>query len=396
MEALTWLWNILQIIIGYNLVLPLILFLLWALFPSKRKSVTEPQEKEPDYAIIVTAYQYTDNLKSVVDSITKINYNNYLVYIVADNCNIDNLSFSNEKVILLKPETIIASNTGSHFYAMERFKRPHEYVTIIDSDNLVDEEYINELNHYFRKGYVAVQGVRAAKNLDTTYSCLDAARDIYYHFYDGKILFQLGSSATLAGSGMAFRTDLYQDFLDKNQIKGAGFDKILQHFIVAQDLKIAFSEYAIVYDEKTSQSDQLVKQRARWINTWFKYFKLGFGLIGKGIRNLSLNQFLFGITLLRPPLFIFLILSIMCLLCNLIIGNSTLALVWTTAFFLFIIGFVISLVVSNTDKRIYKSLISIPKFMFFQIISLLKSKNANKHSVSTQHFHNKNIEHLNQ
>jgi hypothetical protein len=47
-------------------------------------------------------------------------------------------------------------------------------------------------------GFAAVQGERKAKNLDTTYACLDAARDIYYHFYDGKLLFHIGSSATLA------------------------------------------------------------------------------------------------------------------------------------------------------------------------------------------------------
>lgn len=385
-------WNCIQIIIGYNLILPIILFLFWVIFATKKKADFTRLEKEPDFAFIVTAYQYTDNLKAVVDSISSINYNNYLIYIVADNCDITNLSFDANKVILLRPETIIASNTGSHQYAIDYFKRRHQYITIIDSDNLVDREYVNVLNHYFSKGYKAVQGIRAAKNLDTTYSCLDAARDIYYHFFDGKILSQLGSSATLSGSGMAFNADLYIDFLKRNQVKGAGFDKILQHFIVSQDLKISFAEEAIVFDEKTSQSDQLVKQRARWINTWFKYFKLGFGLMGKGLKNISVNQFLFGLILLRPPLFIFLILSMICLIINLVVGNMIISIIWIISFLLFILGFAISLLFSDTDKRIYRSLISIPKFIFYQILSLLKSRNANKHSIATQHYYHKNVE----
>ena len=393
MPFLTTIWNIIQILIGYNLVLPLLLFLIWLIFRQKRNyAQISNTEKEADYAIIVTAYQFTENLATVVKSIRKLNYNNYIIYIVADNCDISNIHFEDDKVALLKPENVIASNTGSHQYAINHFIRNHERITIIDSDNLVHPEYLQELNKYFNKGYLAVQGVRSAKNTDTTYSRLDAARDIYYHFYDGKILHQLGSSATLAGSGMAFDTNLYQDFLKHNQVKGAGFDKILQYFIVKQNLRIAFAENAIVFDEKTSKSDQLVKQRARWINTWFKYFGLGFSLLNKGIRNLSMNQMLFGLILLRPPLFIFLILSSICLLLNIITGSVLNTIFWCSAFMSFIIGFAISLIFSKTDKKIYLSLIGIPKFIFLQVISLVKSKNANKHSVATQHYHTKNIE----
>lgn len=385
-------WDFIQLLIGYNLVLPILLFCIWLIFKSKKVISDTKNQPEADYAFIVTAYQYTDHLAAVVASIKKVNYNNYIIYIVADNCDLSNLHFNDDQVVLLKPDKIIASNTGSHQYAMSHFIRAHDRVTIIDSDNLVHPDYISQLNPFFDRGYIAVQGIRSAKNLDTTYSRLDAARDIYYHFYDGQILYELGSSATLAGSGMAFSTDLYRSFLKDNQIKGAGFDKILQYYIVSQNLRIAFAKDAIVYDEKTSQSDQLVKQRARWINTWFKYFGLGFSLIGKGIKNLSLNQFLFGLILLRPPLFIFLILSILCISINLIIGSTTIAFYWIIAFVLFILGFCLSLFVSKTDKRIYLSLIGIPKFIFLQVISLVKSKNANKHSVATQHYHHQKTE----
>ncbi|MFX8758778.1 glycosyltransferase, partial [Acinetobacter baumannii] len=88
------------------------------------------------------------------------------------------------------------------------------------------------LNEMFNKGFSAVQGERKAKNLNTTFACLDAARDIYYHFYDGKILFEAGASATLAGSGMAFTVELYKQCLEKSNVSGAGFDKVLQKEIV--------------------------------------------------------------------------------------------------------------------------------------------------------------------
>jgi hypothetical protein len=49
---------------------------------------------------------------------------------------------------------------------------------------------------------------------------------------------------------------------------------------------------------------------------------------------------------------------------------------------------------SNADSRIYKSLRGIPKFMFMQVLSLLKMRSANKISVATTHFHDKKIEEL--
>src|SRR6201996_4860761 len=378
-------WIIVQVLIGYNLFLPFVLFLFYR--PSQK---ILPEVPESDYGIIVTAYEQVDSLPPVIASLLRLNYSNFLIYIVADKCDITGLNFNDDRVILLRPEETLASNTRSHFYAIRNFKREHERLTIIDSDNLVDREYLRELDKLFNQNFLAVQGVREAKNLNTTYACLDAARDIYYHFYDGKVLFGIGSSATLAGSGMAFTTKLYRDSLENTDITGAGFDKVLQSIIVGRDLRIAFAEKAIVYDEKTTQSDQLVKQRSRWINTWFKYFTFGFTLLFKGVRNFSRNQFIFGLILLRPPLFIFLILSMFCMAAN-VFFSITAAFICLAGFMLFVLGFYIALAKSDTDKRIWQSLINIPKFIFFQVLSLLKVRKANKHSVATTHYYNAEV-----
>jgi len=387
-------WALIQIMIGYNLILPLIFFFFY--LPIRiisKKPAAMQSVPENDYAIIVTAYQQTGLIPEVIDSILKLNYSNFLVYIVADNCDVTDLHFNDDRIILLRPEKIIASNTGSHFYAISHFKRNHKLLTIIDSDNLVHNGYLSELDKYFNLGYQAVQGLRKAKNLETNYAALDAARDLYYHFYDGKILFGLGSSATLSGSGMAFTTELYTDCLKDTVIKGAGFDKALQYEIVKRRLRIAFAEKAIVYDEKTSQPEQLVKQRSRWINSWFKYFSNGFTLINNGIIHKNMNQFLFGIVLLRPPLFIFLILSLICLIINIVVAPFF-AFIWLLALICFVLGFGISISQKNTDPLIYRSLVNIPKFIFYQIISLLKVRSANKISVATEHGHKKNLDDL--
>lgn len=384
-EILSTIWIIVQLAVGYNLVLPLLLYGAYSIF-KERNINSLPSVYKPDYAVIITAYQYVNTLPDVVASVLKLNYDNFMVYVVADNCDVSTLHFDDARVILLRPEEVLRGNTKSHFYAIKHFVRDHDILTIIDSDNIVDPEYLNQLTPYFAGGFEAVQGSREAKNLDTMYACLDAARDIYYHFFDCKVLFNAGSSSTLSGSGMAFTTRLYKACLENKDVSGAGFDKVLQASIVAKNKRIAFAPKAIVYDEKTSRPTELVNQRSRWINTWFKYFKFGFVLLAKGIKNFSRNQFIFGLVLLRPPLFIFLILSVILMVANLFI-NPWISLVWLIGFIIFVGCFTKALSASNVDKRIYRSLLGIPNFMFYQLVSLTKIFKANKRSVATQHFH---------
>lgn len=374
-----------QVLIIIHLLFPAVLLGLKKIRRSPLKGTKfTHSDFEEDYAIIVTAYEQITLIPSVVDSILRLNYKNYLVYVVADKCDISTLNFADERVIILRPEETLSNNIKSHFYAIDRFMRPHERLTIIDSDNLVDPEYLNELNKVFVHGYEAVQGVREAKNLNSNYACLDAAGDIYYRYIDRELLFSAGSSASLSGSGMAFTTTLYKECLENLVNSGAGFDKILQYEIIVRKLKIAFAEHAIVYDEKTSKSDQLVKQRARWINTWFKFFKLGLKLNVTGLCSFNGNQFLFSIMLLRPPLFILFFLSFVCFAIN-VFMMPVIALVWVLAAMSFMIMFYRSLSYFKADQRIYDSLKSVPKFMFFQVLALVKAKKANELSVATKH-----------
>ncbi|GHB61422.1 glycosyltransferase [Persicitalea jodogahamensis] len=387
MEIFFFLFVLLQAAIGINLVFPLILYGLYHFRKSHVARAASPlvsSTREADYAIIVTAYQQTHQLPEVIESLLRLRYNNYHIYLVGDNCDPDKLPPEQPKLKVLRPESVLSSNTRSHFYAIRRFERPHERLVIIDSDNLVDPELLNRLNERFDQGFQAVQGVREAKNIDTDLARLDAARDIYYHFYDGKLLFGAGSSATLAGSGMAFQVDLYEQCLGNSPVEGAGFDKVLQAEIVRRGERIAFAPEAIVYDEKTTGSQQLVGQRARWINTWFRYFSYGFGILGRGLWRWDRNQILFGIVLLRPPLFLFLLAAVIFALIDLVVF-PVMALFWAGGLVAFVVGFLVALRHSQADQRIYASLAHAPRFVFYQLIALLKVKRANKISVATRH-----------
>ena len=112
--------------------------------------------------------------------------------------------------------------------------------------------------------------------------------------------------------------------------------------------------------------------------------------MGQGLMNFDFNRFLFGIILLRPPLFIFLLLSVLFLFINIWVSHLAL-FIWVVAFGCFITGFLIAIFHAKPDKRILRSLAGIPKFVFFQVLALLQIKKANKISVATTHYSSKTI-----
>ncbi|RZL40805.1 MAG: hypothetical protein EOO93_30720, partial [Pedobacter sp.] len=79
------LFSIVQIVIGFNLLLPMLLFAFWKV-KRKKQNISLNPVIERDFAIIVTAYQDTTFIPVVVESALAINYANYHIYVVADNC----------------------------------------------------------------------------------------------------------------------------------------------------------------------------------------------------------------------------------------------------------------------------------------------------------------------
>src|SRR5690606_2916580 len=178
---------------------------------------------------------------------------------------------------------------------------------------------------------------------------------------------------------------LFKDCLMQHKIKGAGFDKRLQYEIVVRNQRIAFAEKAVVFDEKTSKTTQLVKQRSRWLNTWFRFFYLGGRLCVGSLTRLRLNGLLFSLQLLRPPLFLLFATSIVLAIFDVFFSPYLLG-IWLIGWLVFFATFFRALRYFKADKRIYRALVEVPKFVFLQLLALFKIHKANKVSIATEHF----------
>jgi cellulose synthase/poly-beta-1,6-N-acetylglucosamine synthase-like glycosyltransferase len=94
-------WLVFQIIIAVVLIFPLISYLLYLLVKRRENSKSKLSETQADYGIIVTAYKDISNIPNVVQSLLKLNYSNYVIYVVADNCPSLPQDFNNERVVIL-------------------------------------------------------------------------------------------------------------------------------------------------------------------------------------------------------------------------------------------------------------------------------------------------------
>ena len=390
MQALIYiLWFIfyaVNIILAIYFLLPVFLFLIHLLLPSSGKLLEKryPKQinKEFDFAAIITAHQDVKLIPPLIDSFLKQDYKKFIVYIIADDCDISNLHYIDERIKIIKPEFPFHAKIKSIQFAVKNFERKHDALIIFDSDNLVHPKYLFTLNTYFQRGFRAVQTHMLSKNIDSTYAKLDSVGHIYHTFLERQIKMDLGLTSAILGLGIAIDLDLYNEIMYSNQL--GGFDKKLQVQLAKKLPTIAFAEDAIVYDEKVDEGEALEKQRTRWIFTYFTYFKDSLELFADGILKFHPGRLLLGFNMLRPPLFLTLALAFLMTIISFFV-MPVIAFAWVIILFLFAINFVLIITTQSKQEGMVKALIHTPKIILRQCASLLKIKKANKSFLKTEH-----------
>lgn len=382
------LFSLLCLVFIFYLVFPFITVLLSLMV--KEKTI-ETSAQHTDFACIITAYQNIAITIPLVESLLKQTHAKQHIYLVADACDVKSFPVSSPLLTVLAPGEKLGSKVKSINYAIEHFAREHQAIVIFDPDNLAKPDFLSVLNNYLHAGFKAVQGRRAAKNLDTIYACADATGELYKNYVERYAPYLLGSSPTIAGSGMAVETALFKAYLHDEKITGSlksnrvivAEDKILQNFLVGEKLQIAYAKNAILYDEKISTGAQVERQRSRWLYSYFENFPNTLAFIFKGFFSLNRNQLLFGLITSAPPLFVLVLASAVLWLLSLLVSTSLFF-----AFFLSIAIFTgnifLTLILSNAPKEIWKAMWGMPLFVFRQFLALLNMQRSRKDFMPTQ------------
>lgn len=362
----------------------------------KREPHIATATPEADFSCIITAYKSMDIAVPLVESLIKQDYPHFHIYLVADQCEGD-FPVQHERLTVHQPVKPLNSKVRSMRYGVEHGVREHSHAVIFDPDNLAPTHFLQRLNDYVAAGYPAVQGLRIAKNLDSTIACIDAAGEFYYNYTTRYVPWRLGSSTNIAGSGQAVRMDLFKAYLDTDEMDVdkhgviAAEDKILQHQLVGQGYRIGCAHDARLYDEKISEGGQLERQRTRWLHAYFHHLPQALGVAVKGLFKADANRFLSGIYAAYPPMFLLVSGSVLLGGFDLLgwIAFGAWPWMWgilglVTGVIIFGLNFMLALKLGGAPRQVFVAMLQVPKFVWRQFKALLQMGKAKKDFLVTQ------------
>jgi glycosyltransferase involved in cell wall biosynthesis len=389
MDAIIFLSVIIQLALSSYLWLPVVLLVVSFtvnLFGQRISPVnlSGNSNKSYKFGIIVTAHRETKFLPPIIDSILRQTYQNFEVYIVADDCDITGLRFNDPRVHLFKPEVALNTNTKSIQYAIDRFSPGTEVLIIFDPDNLLHPDFLKVMNNYYNAGYKAVQANLNPKSISGMYEQMDNAGATFYSFIDRTARTALGLSVNMWGCGVSVLTEVYLNIKYNDKSNMGGFDKHMQAEIVQHVPMIAYAPEAIFFDEKVSDAKNLESQRVRWINAYFKFIPEGLKVMLNGFLNRNINVAFFGYNLIRPPYFLEILIAFLFIVIG-FFTHQTMMFFWIGSLLAFLISFVLITVLFSPGKS-KTGLWYMPLFFFHQIKSMFKISLNKRSILKTEHF----------
>jgi cellulose synthase/poly-beta-1,6-N-acetylglucosamine synthase-like glycosyltransferase len=361
--------------------------------------------KQRKFAVLIPGYKEDEVIVHVAEEATKQDYpkDKYEVIVIADSFKKSTLDALNKLPIRVVEVVFEVSKKSKALNkCMEVIGDDYDVAFILDADNVMQPDVLSKINEAFDRGFMAVQGHRTAKNLNTSFAILDAmSEEINNHiFRKGHRV--LGISSALIGSGMGLDYHLFKSTMAT--VDSVGEDKEVELKIIKKGITIEYVNDALIYDEMTQKSDVFVNQRRRWIAAQLDYFRDYFfdglkGLLFKG----NIDYFDKVIQMVQPPrilltgiLFIVTFLLWFVYILNL---NSIYNLFpigyerWLVLFGVTAFTLIISIPRKFYNGKTLKALMYIPVGFVLMILSLLKVKGASKKFIHTTHSHTDNIKH---
>jgi len=387
---------VIQVIAASYLVQPFVLLLLYAFQRSRGKipgrtpvtppaaSSFAPSVRQFQFGIIITAHAETDFIPPIVDSLLKQTHPFFNVYVVADNCNIDQLDYTDSRIHILSPLRPLNSQVASLEYGFRHFDEKDEICLIFDPDNLVHPLFLEVLNSWYNAGYLAVQGNIKAKNEQGVYARIDTLGMQFGSFVDRVSRSALNLSVHICGCGISVHRTIYERIIYDEKSLTGGFDKHLQADLAVHVPRIAYAADAIFYDEKVDDAQDFEKQRIRWIAAYFKFLGKAFSVFRTGFRKQDINLLSFGYNLMRPPYFLLLIFAVsMCAIdffISPLLGQS-----WLVVLAVFTFSFLTIGSLDNGDRSFFKSIVFIPVLVYHQLRAFYKLSAGRRKLMQTRH-----------
>jgi hypothetical protein len=363
--------------------------LIYSLASLKRKPDKPVSVKEyKRFALLIAAYREDAVITDTVQACLAQKYPNdkYDIVVISDHMQ----PSTNEKlrtlpIRLLQVDFEKSTNTKSLKTALEYLgENSYDVALIIDADNIINSSYLSEVNNAFADPKVqVVQTHRVAKNLNTDMAYLDAISEEINNsiFRLGHV--NLGMSAALIGSGMAFEYSLFYKAMMSNTSVG-GFDRVLEMKLLYHRIFFHYLPDTYVLDEKIQKTKNFYQQRRRWLSAQYYSFGEFVHHLLPAIRERKwdfcdklFQQASFSRVLLLGFTFIFSVCFS--------IWFPMLACKWWVIFGLLLLALVVAIPRHFWKWRLVRAVCFIPYSFLLMFLNLFRLKEANKRFIHTTH-----------
>ena len=350
-----------------------------------RKSYYPTANKQHKFAILFPAYKEDRVILPVVESFLQQHYPQelYKVIVISDHMQeTTNERLAQLPITLLKANYENSSKAKALNFAMDHFERDEfDAVVILDADNIVDTNFLLEINKVLDAGVQAIQAHRTAKNRNTDIAVLDGLSEEVNNSIFRRGHVRLGISSALIGSGMIFN---YQWFHDNvKHLVTTGEDKELEVLLLKQRIFIEFLDEVYVYDEKTQGEKGFYNQRRRWLATQFAQWGRVFKDLPQAILSGNIDYSDKLIQWVLPPrLILFGGIIVMGSIMQII--DWPLALKWWALFLIMGVTLCLAIPDKLVDDRFKKSINKLPLLFIMMVVNLFRMKGMNKKFVNTE------------
>ena len=209
-------------------------------------------------------------ISSLVESLKNQTYdkNLYDIYVIADNCTDRTADVARKAGAIVFERFDPAHKTKG--YALQWFLKQkieenadYDAFFIFDADNIVDKNFITNMNKKLCQGEEVVQGYRDIKN--PTDNWITAGYAIFYwsmHRLYHLARYNIGLSPLLNGTGFMVKFDLVKPNGWETETLTEDIEFSLRTIIKGK--KLGWATDAIVYDEQPTSFKQSWSQRSRW------------------------------------------------------------------------------------------------------------------------------------
>ena len=225
------------------------------------------------FAVLICARNEAAVIADLLDSIRSQSYPQDLidVFVMADNCSDDTADIASSRGVHVY--TRFDSEKVGKGYALEALMNhiredcPEGFdgYFVFDADNILERDYIEQMNRKFSDGHEIVTGFRNSKNFADNWI---SAGNALWFMWDSQYLnyprHLLGISCTVSGTGFLFSRKIAE------KLGGWPYHMLTEDWEFSFDQvtggeKIAFCRQAVLYDEQPTSFVASCRQRIRWL-----------------------------------------------------------------------------------------------------------------------------------